>query len=90
VKSLGSGGVTRSIHTRPLSQVFLSDIIADARSAVRMAVCSYCQRIKPFRPVKAVVVDASGIKSWSSSFDQYIATRPMRSRRPTSHIKTAY
>ena len=55
-----------------------------------MAVCSYCQRIKPFRPVKAVVVDASGIKSWTSSFDRYIATHPMRSRRSTSHMNTAY
>jgi hypothetical protein len=52
----------------------LGDIIADTRSAVRMAVCSYCQRIKPFRPVKAVVVDAPGIKSWSSCPSQYSPT----------------
>jgi len=46
-----------------------SDITTDARSAVRMAVCSsYCQRINAFRPVKAFVVDALELKSWSSSF----------------------
>jgi hypothetical protein len=62
------------VNTR-MGQTFiaslLSDIIIDARSAVRMAVCSYCQRINALRPVKAVVVDGSKLKSWSSSFSQY-------------------
>jgi hypothetical protein len=62
------------VNTR-MGQTFiaslLSDIIIDARSAVRMAVCSYCQRINALRPVKAVVVDGSKLKSWSSCFSQY-------------------
>lgn len=31
----------------------ITTLIIDARSAVRMAVCSYCQRINAFRPVNA-------------------------------------
>ena len=48
-----------------MGQTFIASLfsdIIDARSAVRMAVCSYCQRINAFRPVKAVVVDTSEIK----------------------------
>jgi hypothetical protein len=50
VKSLGLGW-------RHQVNTYKTFIAGFARSAVRMAVCSYCQRIKPFRPVKAVVVE---------------------------------
>lgn len=51
-------------------------LIIDARSAVRMAGCSYCQRINAFRPVKAVVVEAPQIESWSYHLGRHLAPAP--------------